>query len=113
MPKITNANELTAYALKVFRKAGFFCWRENSVGIYDTQRQVFRRNPDSLTGKSDILGFHEITGQVLAAEIKAGADRLSKAQEVFLLKVRNAGGIAIVVKHADDVRQYLEGDHAR
>ena len=107
MPKITNANELTAYAVKVFRKAGYFCWRENTTGIYDPKAKAFRSNPGGMKGISDVIGFHRKTGQFLACEIKVGADRLSAEQETFLLEVRNAGGLALVVKHGRDLDPYL------
>ena len=107
MPKITNANELTAYAVKVFKRQGYFCWRENTAGIWDEKRQAYRKNPGSLTGKSDVIGFHRVTGRFLAVEIKVGADRLSAEQESFLLEVRNAGGLALVVKHGNDLAPYL------
>jgi hypothetical protein len=109
--KITTTNELTAYAVKVFRQAGFFCWRENTTGIWDQKAQAFRKNPNTMLGKSDILGFHRTTGQFLACEIKTGKDRLSGQQEVFLLEVRNAGGLAVVVRHGADLEPYLTKKH--
>ena len=107
MPKITNANELTAYAVKVFRQAGFFCWRENNNAVWDEKVQAYRKNPNALIGKPDVMGFHRKTGQFLACEIKAGTDRVSAAQEAFLLEVRKAGGLALVVKHGRDLEPYL------
>jgi hypothetical protein len=105
--KITSTNELTAYAVKVFRQAGYFCWRENTAGIWDAKANAFRKNPGSLTGKSDVIGFHRQTGLFLACEIKVGRDRLSPEQEAFLMEVRNAGGLAVVVRHGDDLKPYL------
>lgn len=107
MPKITNANQLTTYAVKVFRHAGYFCWRENTAGIWDAKANAFRKNPGTLTGKSDVLGFHRTTGRFLACEVKVGNDRLSAEQEAFLAAVREAGGLALVVRHGDDLKQYL------
>lgn len=107
MPKITNANELTAYAVKVFRQQGFFCWRENTTGVWDAKANAYRRTPGSMTGKSDVIGFHRVTGQFLACEIKVGADRLRQEQEEFLLAVKMAGGLALVVRHGRDLEPYL------
>lgn len=107
MPKITNANQLTSYALKVFRQQGFFCWRENTTAVWDEKAQAYRKNPGALLGKSDILGFHRETGRFLACEIKVGKDRLSREQESFLLAVKDAGGLALVVRHGDDLKPYL------
>lgn len=60
-----------------------------------------------MTGKPDVMGFHRVTGQFLACEIKVGADRLRPEQEAFLIAVRDAGGLALVVKHGKDLEQYL------
>ncbi len=113
MPKITTTGELTSYAVKVFRRAGFHCWRENTTGVWDAKAECYRkpRGQDQLLGKSDVIGFHLVTGRPLACEVKVGADRLRPEQEDYLLKVRSAGGLAVVVKHGDDLTPYLEGDH--
>lgn len=113
MPKITNANQLTVYAVKVFRRAGWFCWRENTTGVWDAGRQAWRKHPGNMPGKSDIIGFHQTTGRFLACEIKAGADRLRPDQETFLRAVQEAGGLALVVRHGDDLKPWLlsNNDH--
>jgi hypothetical protein len=107
VPKITTTGQLTSYAIKVFRQQGYFCWRENTGGVWDAAREAYRKAPDSLTGKSDILGFHRVTGRFLACEIKVGKDRLSAGQEEFLLAVKAAGGLALVVRHGDDLKPYI------
>lgn len=104
--KITNANQLTAYAVKVLRLAGFRCWRQNNGGVWDAGRQAFRAG-SATKGVADIIGFHTQTGRFLACEIKAGRDRLRPEQEEFLAAVRAAGGTALVVRHADDLKPYL------
>lgn len=107
MPKITSTNQLTLYAVKVFRQAGYLCWRQNTMGVWDAKANAYRKNPGSMTGQSDVLGFHRETGRFLACEIKVGADRLRPEQEAFLMSVRDAGGLALVVRHGDDLIQYL------
>lgn len=106
MSKITNANQLTQYALKVLRRAGYFVWRQNNGGLYDQKLGRYRSN-SSTPGISDIIGFHAESGKVIACEIKAGKDRLSKEQSAFLEAVRAAGGVALVVRHADDLKHLL------
>lgn len=110
MPKITNANQLTAYAVKVFRAAGYHCWRENTAGMWDAKANAYRANPGALVGKSDVIGFHRVTGKFLACEIKVGRDRMSVAQLAFLDAVRAAGGLALEVRHGDDLTPYLKHD---
>lgn len=106
MPKITTTGQLTAYAVKVFTQAGYKCWRENTTGVWDAKAKAFRKS-STLKGKSDIIGFHRETGRFLACEIKVGADRLSPEQKDFLLEVGQAGGLALVVKHGNDLEPYL------
>ena len=103
--KITNANQLAAYAVKVFQQAGWVAWRQNNTAICD--KGQFRRFV-GLKGVSDVIGFHATTGRFLACEIKVGRDRLSPDQEQFLSAVVRAGGVGLVVRHADDLKQYLK-----
>lgn len=110
MPRITSANQLTQYALKVFRLAGYQCWRQNNGGVYDAKLGRYRSN-SATPGVSDIIGFHRDTGKFLACEIKVGGDRLSTAQDEFLKAVLRAGGKALVVRHADDLTPYLTKKH--
>lgn len=102
--KITNANQLAAYAVKVFTQSGWMCWRQNNVAVCD--RGQFRRFV-GLKGVSDVIGFHANTGRFLAVEIKVGRDRLSPEQEHFLQTVERAGGLGLIVRHADDLKPYL------
>lgn len=102
--KITNANQLAAYAVKVFTRAGWVAWRQNNVAVCD--KGQFRRFV-GLRGVSDVIGFHRETGRFLAIEIKVGRDRLSAEQENFLQSVNRAGGLGLIVRHANDLAQYL------
>lgn len=107
MPKITNANGLTQYALKALRLAGYYVWRQNNGGVYDAKIGRYRAN-SATKGISDIMGFHMETGRLIACEIKAGKDRLSKEQVDFLAAVEAAGGTALVVRHADDLKTFIQ-----
>ncbi len=106
MARITSTNQLTQYALKVFQRAGWHCWRQNNGGVFDPKTKRFRAN-SSTPGIPDIIGFHRACGRFLAVEIKTGTDRLSAAQTEFLDAVKQAGGLSLVVRHADDLKPYL------
>jgi hypothetical protein len=106
VPKITNANELTQYALKVLRLAGFYVWRQNNGGVFDQKLGRYRAN-SATKGISDIMGFHKRSGIIIACEIKTGKDRLSAEQVDFLAAVEAAGGVALVVRHADELKHLL------
>lgn len=104
---ITNANELTSYAVKVFRKAGFVAWRQNNGAVWDEARQSYRTLPDRLKGVADVMGFRLSDGKILACEVKAGKDRLSADQANFLNAVSKSGGVAVVCRHARDLEPWM------
>lgn len=97
-----TANQLTQYALKVLSYKGWHVWRQNQAAVFDPTKKVFRRG-SSTPGISDIIGFNRSTGQFIAVEVKVGRDRLSPEQERFLSDVAKAGGVAVVVRSANDV----------
>lgn len=100
--KTGSANELTKAILRYLNLNGFFCWRNNTTGIYDPTKQSFRKNA-GLNGVSDILGIEKKTGRFLAIEVKHGKDELRYEQVAFLSEIERAGGIAIVACSIDDV----------
>lgn len=85
---------------------GFHVWRQNNGGVWDPVKKVFRAN-SSTPGVSDVIGFHRETGIFIAAEIKAGKDKLSSAQEEFLDSVRKAGGAALVIRTTQDIEDFV------
>lgn len=104
--KVTTA-ALTSHAIWALSMKGYDAWRNNSVGIWDPQKQVFRKNKSAKLGVSDVIGFHRRTGQFVACEIKNGKDRLSDDQEYFLEEVQRAGGLAMVIRSIDDIENYM------
>ena len=98
----TTANALTAQALKALDLAGYNVWRQNNGGVFDPSKKVFRRN-SSTPGISDILGYHRKTGVILAAEVKAGKDKLSEYQKRFLEGIEKSGGVAMVIRTMEDI----------
>ena len=85
-----------------------FAWKNNSTGIYDTKKKVFRqsKNKYAINGVSDILGVYK--GRMLAIEVKAAKGKVSKAQEDFINRVTNQGGIAFVARDIRDVVSTLK-----
>lgn len=100
--KSGNANELTKAIIKYLNLNGFFVWRNNTTGVWDEKKSVFRKNA-GINGVSDILGIQNKTGRFIAIEVKHGNDNLSTEQEQFLSDIRRKGGIAIVARKIDDV----------
>lgn len=100
-----SANALTKHALRILDLKGFKVWRQNNGGVWDPGKKVFRAN-SSTPGISDILGFHRRTGVFIACEIKAGKDKLSNEQEMFLKSVERSGGFALVIRTIEDLENF-------
>ena len=96
-----SANSLTQSVIKHLTACGFVVWRQNSAAVFDTKKQVFRKNPTQKKGISDVLGFCRNTGIIIAVEVKWQKDKLSEEQSEFLAAVERAGGIALVAKTID------------
>jgi len=82
-------------------------WKNQSVGVYDPKKKVYRLNKGAFTarGSSDILGICQ--GVMLCIEVKTAKGRLSEAQEKFLDDMANLGALAFVARSVDDVRKTL------
>lgn len=105
--KKSNANSVTKAILTYLNSTGFFAWRNNTTGIWDETKKVFRKN-HGLNGVSDILGIHKETGLFIAIEVKGGKDKVSEAQQYFLNQIEKFGGYALVAREIKDVIEYLE-----
>jgi penicillin-binding protein-related factor A (putative recombinase) len=93
--------------LRFLKQLGIYCWKNQSVGIYDPVRRTFRRpnNEAHIKGVSDILGIVE--GKMLAIEVKSAKGRVSPEQRVFITRINNEGGIAFVARNVDQVAREL------
>lgn len=97
----SRANTVTTQIIRFLSLKKYNVWRQNTVGIYDQQRGVFRKNTNTKKGVSDIIGFDQ-NGRFVAVEVKVGKDKLSEEQTQFLKDVQAAGGIAIVAHSLED-----------
>lgn len=92
-------------------------WRNNTTGIFDPRRQVFRTF-SGMKGVSDILGIVPPIGRLFAVECKkpetdTPGGRLSEDQVEFLELVADCGGVAICVDGVSrliDAVELLEND---
>lgn len=84
-----------------------FVWPNDSTGIFDPSKGIYRRKNSKffIRGVSDILGIYK--GRPLAIEVKSKIGRVSEHQEFFLKRFELSGGIAIVARSIDDVRNRL------
>lgn len=79
-----------------------FCWRNNSVGVFDPFKCKYRKpSKYEIMGVSDILGVYK--GKFLAIEVKSAKGRTTDNQANFIHKVIENDGIAFVAKSVEDV----------
>ena len=98
---MTNTNSLTQAILLYVNHNGFKAWRNNNSAIYSVKQKTFRKNPATLHGVSDIIGYNRKTGVALYVEVKTGKDKLSDAQERFLTDAELAGCLVFVARDFD------------
>lgn len=77
-------------------------WANNTGALKDLTGRLVRYG---LSGSSDILGC--INGRMVCIEAKVGRDRQRQNQSDFATAVRAAGGIYILARSVDDVRNTL------
>jgi hypothetical protein len=59
----------------------------------------------SVPGVPDIIGIHK--GRMIAIELKAPKGVVSEAQQEFIDRINEAGGLAFVARSLDDVIEGL------
>lgn len=105
--RMTPEKAIENEILSFLKSVGCYCWKNQSVGIFDPTKKVFRRsnNVHHIRGVSDVLGI--ISGRLLAIEVKSEKGRLTDEQRVFLRRINEEGGIGIVGRSARGVAQEL------
>ena len=102
--------------MNFLRANGIFCWKNDSVGIFDPVKKVYRsnQNQNRIKGVSDILGI--IDGKFVAIEVKSETGKLRPEQKVFIQEIVSNGGVAFVARSLKEAAQTLAlhfPDHAR
>lgn len=102
-----SEKEIENSILEFLKIIGVYCWKNQSVGIYDQAKKIYRK-PNSrhhLNGVSDILGI--IQGRFLAIEVKSATGSLTGEQRIFLARVNENGGIAFVARSVEQAAESL------
>lgn len=112
--QLNSESELQTIILDYLnRQSDVFAWRNNSVGVYDEKKKIYRRKGVfSINGVSDILGVLYPSGIFLAVEVKKPYSTLSAVspeQLSFIAKVRKMGGYAIWVSSLKEVEDFING----
>lgn len=110
-PKITE-KDIENQILTYLGIVGIFAWKNQSTGLYDPTRKVFRKSNSKhqIKGVSDILGI--FNGRMLAIEVKTPKtkNRTTAEQKAFIDMVNSNGGIAFVADSIECVQKEL-GSH--
>jgi hypothetical protein len=77
-------------------------WSNNTGVLRDRDNRPVRYG---LPGSSDILAC--ISGRFVGVEVKVGRDKQRQNQADFATAVRQAGGIYVLARSVDDVRNTL------
>lgn len=95
---------------------GIYCWRNNSVGVFDPIRKIYRKakNGYLINGVSDILGI--IPPQIsrskapifIAIEVKSRKGKLSESQKIFIENINKNGGVGLVLRSIDEAIEELK-----
>lgn len=96
--------------ISFLRILGVFCWKNQSVGIFDAKKKIYRKsnNQNHILGASDILGI--LHGKFLAIEVKSAKGRMTIHQKAFLQNIRSQGGIAFEARSLSDVARHLKNE---
>lgn len=83
--------------LNFLNEIGLFCWQNDSIGVYDQAKKIYRKNRNihHINGVADILGILP-DGRILAIEVKTIKGRPSEEQLRFLTNIQNSKGIAFI-----------------
>lgn len=109
----TPEKQIENSILEYLHLKGLYCWKNQSVGIYDPTKKAFRRKSKyDKNGVSDILGILP-NGTLLAIEVKLDNTPTtkktypSKEQKEFIENINNNKGIAFVARSVRDVELVL------
>jgi hypothetical protein len=107
--KRPTETQLVKACLDYLRLRGLVAFRVNSgaaVAGEGAARRFIRFN--GAPGCSDILCVGP-GGRFVACECKVGSNTTTPNQAAFLDRIRAAGGVALVVRSVDELRQALDG----
>lgn len=87
---------------------GMFAWKNNTVGIYDPIKKVYRKSNSKFihNGVPDILAV--CNGLLLAIEVKTSKGVVSKDQKRFIEHLNEQGALTLVARSLSDVRTWFK-----
>lgn len=85
---------------------GFFAWKNNTGGYFDTQKKTFRKHVSkfALNGASDVIALRQ--GVVYFIEVKTILGVQSNVQKQFERKIKENKGNYLLVRSVDDIKSF-------
>lgn len=98
-----KTNSLKRNIVRLLNMSGNSAFINNTVGIWDEGKQLYRRNRDrNAIGSGDVIACIKPTGHHAEIEVKTGNDVQSEDQKRYQSRLERAGGTYILVKDLDD-----------
>ncbi len=130
--------ELIAFVISFLSARGYFVWRQQNSGFFDSEAAVkalhelilergtrikqlevesalkkcWRKVPEALRGVADVIGWNVTSGKWVAVEIKTENDRLSDYQRDWLGALKEAGGEVYICRGMESFVQSWERRNA-
>ncbi len=103
--KISPANQLAKIVILKCNAAGMYVWRNNTVGVFDPVKKIYRQNVTH-RGVGDVIGVTK-DGRHIEFEIKIGRDSQNEFQIAHEKEIVKRNGLYFVVKDESDVDKFL------
>lgn len=108
MKRVIPEKAIENHILRWLSLNGIFAWKNQSVGIFDPVKKIYRKsnNPYHIKGVSDIIGILS-DGRFLAIEVKSKTGKPSPEQINFIKQINDSGGKAFIARSLEDVQEEL------
>lgn len=106
----TPEGKIQLAILKYLRAKGIFCWRNNTMGLWDPKLNLYRSNPYNMPGAPDIIAITPVTskqqgGIFVGIEVKTPRGKQSADQILFEKRCATCNAEYHVVKSLDDMKK--------
>ena len=102
--------ECINYLAELEFKGKLMSWRQNNVGIWDAKANAYRKSGiGSRKGVPDIMACLPPHGRMLAVEVKGPNGVQSGAQQGFERDIARMGGVYLLVKDVQELKNALAG----
>lgn len=104
--KYKKESDLKAQILSYLCFRKIFAWPQRNVGVWNVRTGHYI--PSQIKGIPDVLGILP-GGRFLGIEVKRPGNYPTPHQAAFLMRIREAGGIAFIAHSVLDVEKNLAG----